>query len=69
MRASRQWCRRIVVLGALTLGLGGCVVYAPPGYYAAAPGYYPATYYAPAYYGPPIYGSIGFVFGGHGRRR
>lgn len=52
----RGWIR-LAVIGAVALGLGGCVAY------PAGP--YPYSYgYAPYYYGPPVAGTV--VVGGGG---
>ena len=46
---------RIFLVGAIALGLGGCVAY------PAGPGYY---YGGPAYYAPPVAGTV--IVGGGG---
>jgi hypothetical protein len=48
---------RILLVGAVALGLGGCVAY------PAGP-YYGGYGYAPYYYGPPVAGTV--VIGGGG---
>ena len=51
---------KILLVGAVALGLGGCVAY-PAGYpYYGGYGYG----YAPYYYGPPVAGAV--VIGGGG---
>jgi hypothetical protein len=51
---------RVLLIGAVALGLGGCVAY-PAGPYYGGYGYG----YAP-YYGPPVVGGV-FIGGGGGR--
>jgi hypothetical protein len=47
---------RILLVGVIALGMGGCVAY------PAGPG--PYYYGGPAYYGPPVAGAV--VIGGPG---
>lgn len=51
---------KILLVGAIALGLGGCVAY-PAGYPYYGYGY------APYYYGPPVMGTV--VVGGGGWHR
>jgi hypothetical protein len=55
---SRVWIK-LTLVGAVALGLGGCVYPGDP-YYGYGYGYSPAYYY-----GPPVTGSI-FIGGGWG---
>lgn len=50
---------KVLLVGAIALGLGGCVAY-PAGYPSYGYGYG----YAPSYYGPPVSGAV--VIGGGG---
>jgi hypothetical protein len=52
---SRGWIR-VLLVGGVALGLGGCVAYPADPYYGYGYGY-------PAYYGPPVVGSV-FIGGG-----
>ncbi|HEV8015562.1 MAG TPA: hypothetical protein VGP48_08500 [Stellaceae bacterium] len=52
---------RVLLIGAVALGLGGCVAY-PAGPYYGGYGYAPAPYY-----GPPVVGSV-FIGGGRFHR-
>jgi hypothetical protein len=54
---SRGWIK-LALIGAVTLGLSGCVAYPADPYYGWG--------YGPAYYAPPVTGSI-FIGGGWGR--
>ncbi|HLI21294.1 MAG TPA: hypothetical protein VKV32_09280 [Stellaceae bacterium] len=51
---------RVLLVGAIALGLGGCVAY-PAGY----PYYYGGYGYYPYYYGPPAGVYIGGGWGWH----
>lgn len=68
-----RFVRRLLGVVALTAGLGGCAVYAPPYAYdgAYAPYSYPTygypAYGYPAYVAPPISLDLGFgYYRGHG---
>ena len=65
MRPQRRLWKLGLLLGAVLLGLSGCV-YPAPGYgdYGYGYGYGGPAYY-PYYYGPPAYGSV-WIGGGHG---
>lgn len=78
---TRVW-RRMLGAAAITAGLSGCAVYAPPyAYDTTYPVYGYSTYGYPAYYGaPPVSIDLGFGYysdhrhggyrshGGHGAR-
>jgi hypothetical protein len=59
MRLCSRGLARILLAGAVALGLSGCV-------YPAGP-YYGGYGYAPYYYGPPVTGTV--VVGGGGWHR
>jgi hypothetical protein len=58
------WIPRMATFALLAFGLGGCVAYQQPAYYAPAPAYYAP---APAYYGPAPGPSVSFEFRGGDR--
>lgn len=64
MRVGSRGLIRLALLGAVVLGLGGCVAYPAGPYYGGGYGY------APYYYGPPVSGTVVVGGGGwHGRWR
>lgn len=68
MRSGSRGLARILLVGAVALGLGGCVAYPAGPYYGGYNYGYGGYGYSPYYYGPPIAGTV-VIGGGRGWHR
>ena len=67
MRLGSRGLARILLVGSVALGLGGCAYPAGP-YYGGYNYGYGGYGYSPYYYGPPVVGSV-VIGGGRGWHR